>query len=656
MNMIKCSCGADIPEATKFCGSCGAKIEPQVIQAVEPPPPVPVEPQVIQAVEPPPPAPVEPQVIQAVEPPPPAPVEPQVIQAVEPPPPAPVEPQVVQAVEPPPPVPPAPAVPVEPQAAQAAPAPDSTLQSQAAAYAATAVSTATQTMVSATHAVASATQGLGDAMTGKKILGFDMKKVVLAAVAAVFVLILAVALFLAIGPSKYQSVKGAVFAFPIDSETSIIFPHKKAGVKVEGEVYGYSMSLDGTKAAITVRDEDSEDGYTLYIVGSKVEKIDRDVRDFWFAPNGGGVVYSKYYDDDEAGELFLWNGGSSKKISNDLALRDGWYSKYPAYDCVISPDGKTVGFVADKGGDDFIGIVWTGGKENELDRRELFVPAAVSNGAKYVYYYRDFDGDRSLFVQRGLNENTRTRLGTGAYIVAFNNDLSQVVLSSGSRSLISSKGRDAVALSGTVNGFIMPEGTREFYLGGGTMYGVSSFVDTYYYNGSIIRIKNGRFDTDSVMRGVDSAFLANDGKTLTYLRNGGIFKVNGKASDPNPVELVRDNVYHFVPTGDGKAVFFIDDHYDINFQKGTGRAVSIAYSFSGRVGMSFALYKGNTLFFVEDGELFSSTGRSSTRISGINMDVEGIYVDALAVYAIGEDGREEIVYRSTNGKKFTEVR
>jgi len=62
MNMIKCSCGADIPEATKFCGSCGAKIEPQVIQAVEPPPPVPVEPQVIQAVEPPPPAPVEPQV------------------------------------------------------------------------------------------------------------------------------------------------------------------------------------------------------------------------------------------------------------------------------------------------------------------------------------------------------------------------------------------------------------------------------------------------------------------------------------------------------------------------------------------------------------------------------------------------------------------
>jgi len=594
MNTLKCKCGADITESTKFCGSCGAKTEP--VAAV--PEPV-VAPAAEVPVAPPP---AEVPVAPAPVAPPPAevPVAP-----------APVAPPPAPVMQAPPPVTP-----------------------EAPAYAA-----------AGAPAVSAETES-------KKILGMELKKFAMVAGAAVLGVILLIVLFSALSPGQYQTVKGSVFAVPIDYETSMVFPSGKAGVKIDGSIWDIEISLDGTKAAILVRDEDSIDGYTLYFIGSKVDRIDGDVRDFWFAPNGGGIAYTKYYDDDDAGELFLWNGKDTRKISNDFALDSGWWgwSLEPAYDCVISPGGKTVGFVAEKSNDRHIGIIWSNGKETELGTD--FIPVAVSNGAKYIYYERN----DTLNVQRGFNENTRQRLGSSAYIVAFNNDMSQIVYNtygSSARSFISNKGKDGISLSGTVDQFIFPANTREFDLSYGTIYGVSSFVNTFYHNGSIIRIKNGRFETDRVMGSVGYATLASDGKTLTYLRNRGIFKVNGTASNPNPVELVGDDVWAFIATDNGSAIFFIDNHNDINFQKGTGRAANVAYSFSWD---GLALYNGNTLFYIQDRELYSSVGRSGTKISGLNADIYEVYADTTAIYAIGRDGSDTIVYRSTNGRKFTEVK
>ncbi|MDR2532582.1 MAG: zinc ribbon domain-containing protein [Oscillospiraceae bacterium] len=606
MNIIYCkSCGAEMAEVTKFCGTCGAKTEEAVPAAVSvasiPQPDV----APVSSAPVPPPA-----VVAAV----PTPVPPPAAAAI----PTPVPPPAVVAAVP---------TPVPPPA-----------------------------VAPATPAFAAATAGNAiEKIKTTKVAGMDIKKVAIIAGAAVVALIALIVLLIALSPSQYQTFKGIVHIEQLDYETLMVFPHGKTGVKIIGELEDFERSLDGTKAAMLV-DEDYmgyEFGYTLYHIGSRVEIVAEDVRDFWLSANGNTIAYTKYEADDDAGELFLWDGGNPRKISNDFAL--SWWSMSPAYNCVISPDGKTVGFVAEKSEDTLIGIIWNNGKENELGRD--FIPLAVSNNARYIYYNRistSNDGGTtvSLNVQRGTNESTRQRLGDNAYLVAFNNDLSQVVFTRDSRSFISNKGREPVSLSGTVDGFIMPANTRESYVSGAVIYGVRSFVNTFYYNGAIIRINNSRFETDSVMRGVGYAHLANDGKTLTYSRNNSIFKVNGTASNPNPIELVGDDVWNFIPTNDGSAIFFVDSHRDLNYQRGTSRANTIAYSFAGNL----ALYKGNTLFYIQENELFSSTGRNGTKINGLNADILNVYANASGVYARGLDGGEYIVYRSTDGKRFTEIK
>jgi hypothetical protein len=277
-------------------------------------------------------------------------------------------------------------------------------------------------------------------------------------------------------------------------------------------------------------------------------------------------------------------------------------------------------------------------------------PAAVADKAKFIYYYREVDYVQSLWVQRGTNEARREKLGDGAVARAFNRDLSQVVVHFNNRSWIVRNGapRPSESLTGNFSGLVLPHNTAVF----GNIYGISGFANTFHTDGDRVnRIENNFTSTPVTSRQVQNVYLAKDGQTLTFLRGNRIMRTNGKGVDPQAtaVELVSD-VSSFHATADGKAVFFVNRDGDIRYQKGAG-VPSLVENDYGNAGM--ALFKGDTLFYLRDRELYTSSGgRRGTKVGGLKGDVMGLAAGHFDIAVAAWDGIDEFRYRSTDGKRF----
>jgi hypothetical protein len=473
------------------------------------------------------------------------------------------------------------------------------------------------------------------------LFGLDIKKLAILGVAGVLVIAAAIAALIMFMPSQYRSNKGSINVLQTEFDRFLVITNKGATIAVDGVCMDYEVNIDGTKAVLLVSDDNSVSGSTLYHVsGGKVSRIAEDVRSYWFASSGNGVAFTRFEFGDETAELYLWSGSSpARKISGDMMLNSR---------VVISPDGKTVGFVDLDNGNP-LGAFNTGGRTTDLGNN--FIPIGISDGAKYIYYTRD----DALFVQRGTNEGTRLRLtGEFSSVIGYNRDMSQIIFSSYSRSFISDRGREPVALVGHVQWFIMPQNTAAFYGQRGIVYGVNNFKNTFYVNGdsSVIRV-NSRFETERVQGSVSAVYLASDGKTLTYMRNNRIERLDGSKTGAEPMRLVDSDAWNFVATAKGDAIFFINSDRDIMYQRGASRAVVVEHDIAS---FNLSLFKGSMLFYVQDLDLYSSTGRGKNRIGGLNGDVIDVRTDMFNVFVTVRDGNEILYFHSTNGRNFTPIR
>ncbi|MDR3121163.1 MAG: hypothetical protein LBU58_07525, partial [Clostridiales bacterium] len=181
---------------------------------------------------------------------------------------------------------------------------------------------------------------------------------------------------------------------------------------------------------------------------------------------------------------------------------------------------------------------------------------------------------------------------------------------------------------------------------------VASFADTLYTDGNSVYYINGKFEAASVVTNVYAPYLAGDGKTLTYMRSDSIYQVDGTNDSAERVELVDGGVFQFVATADGKAVFFVNDDYEVCYQKGRGKPVTVGEDFTANPGV-FRLFKGQKLFYVSDDELCSSSGGKGVSVRGIDGDVLSVSGGMYGVTVTTDDGGETLTYYSADGNKFT---
>ncbi|MCL2627103.1 MAG: zinc ribbon domain-containing protein [Oscillospiraceae bacterium] len=456
-------------------------------------------------------------------------------------------------------------------------------------------------------------------------------KPVIAAAIAMVAIIVAVNIFI---PAKYESSKGTVYIASGDGSV-IIIPNGGSKVEIDGTLMNSARSLDGTKAAALISEGSVQTGL-LYLITDRPQIIMDEVYAFWLSANGNAVAYiTEHNPHDGTAELWLHSDGKNTRISSDY---------YAHGSCAISPNGKVVAFVT-ADGDRHTGIVWDD-KINELGRGTS--PVAISDNARYIYYIRD----DSLYVQNGLKGDDREKLGDNVNSIIVSKDLSQVIYNSNSRAYISRKGGAREALSGSIGSFVLPMGTGSTYMTNNVrILGVTNFSNTFYRNtdSAIIRI-NSKYETDSVVRSVNNAYLANDGRTLTYMRNDRIYKVNGMAPQAEPIQIVSGEVTSFIATSNGSAVYFVNDASELLYQKETGKPTTVTSDFSSR--SAYSLFKGSTLFYVSDKELFVSTGARGRRVSGFDGDVQSVSADLFSVDVISSEYGDTSYYRSTDGNKF----
>lgn len=187
------------------------------------------------------------------------------------------------------------------------------------------------------------------------------------------------------------------FAIHQEDGRYILFADGKQIQSGEGKVT-IVHSLDLSRAMITVRPQGDvymAQGETLRLMAQGAKAARPSV-------SGQGILY-------QTGEgVFLYRNGKTVSIGPiDGHLRD----------CVISPDGGTVGYIRDGAG-----WCYSGGRVHKIGQNIQWY--GVADGGKYLYF-ADWDARKS-YVQRGWNEGRRMELPGAPG--AFNRDLSEAVL------------------------------------------------------------------------------------------------------------------------------------------------------------------------------------------------------------------------------------
>jgi len=486
-----------------------------------------------------------------------------------------------------------------------------------------------------------------EATSKNKQRTFNPKKLLAAAIAVVVVVVAIIVVVNIFKPAKYEKIKGAV-AIVQDNGTVAVVPNGKSKIEIDGQLREYNLNMDNTIAAITIRENNSSpstDGYSLYLITDKSQLISDGVYSFWLAASGSAVAYTKNSDSKaHTAELWIYSDGKNTKLSTDFYSGDG---------CALSPDGKAAAFVTTDSSGKNTGVIWNG-KTTDLGKD--IEPFAISNGAKYIYYIRNnYIRNNTYYVQKGTNTDTREKLCDNMSNLFANKDFSQIVYSDNSNTYISVNGGGRQTLSGVVNEFVVPDSSAAFNASNTDMviYGISGFADTYYQNSANTLVYiNNKLESSNVARGVSSAFLADNGKTLTYLRSGTIYKKRSNNANAQDEKIVNKDVTSFAATADGNSVFYTTAD-ELFYQKGKGKPVTVSNDLSYRNAIpSISLFKGSTLFFISDDELYYSTGGKGRLAGGVDGSVSSVSANKFAVYARSVDTNSHLEYISTDGNSF----
>ena len=376
----------------------------------------------------------------------------------------------------------------------------------------------------------------------------------------------------------------------------------------------------------------NSDGELYWFDQNTNKKVTEDCAGYYtFSQDGSVLVYTQ--EGDEGYDLYIYKGGKSTKIASEVSTGN----------ICISPNGSAIGFSTyDSDEGEYKGYIYDG-KINELGKNK--VPVAVTNGASLVY----LEKDGSLYVQKKYNEDSRVKLADSASRVLFNIDLTEVLVYDGEKTVYSAKGGEkqtALKFSPTIvypNSLLIEADSPST----GTVYGVKSFIGNYFYNrddAKIVRL-NKDMSTTAVAKSVSSYQyqVAKDGKTIIFMKDDQVKKVNGTAKEPESVKIV-DEVEGFAATGDGKMIFYSQDGevYAVKSSGGKGQKVSDEIE-------AGALYKDNTFLYSVDEVLYSSTGGKGQKLASFDDDISNIYTRGKIVFVQLEDGT--YLY-STNAKTF----
>ena len=395
---------------------------------------------------------------------------------------------------------------------------------------------------------------------------------------------------------------------------------KMVRLKTEEGIREEQQSPDGSRCLFL-----TTENRLMLFDGSRFTSVAEDVKQFEFSFDSSAAAYLT-----QENELFLYRRGKSQRIAANVTA-----------DFCISPDGKTVAYVRDDGEESK--AYYYNGREREIAKDA--VPAAVSSGGRYLYYY---SSKGILYVQKGSNTDSRQKLVDNVESLCFNATGEQILVSDGASTYFSEKGGERNKVSSQTMVLLPPQGMAS---DAGGFCGIDSLKDRYYLapgsGGLTVYQLNGRLELNSLMKNVLTPALLSDGRTMVYSKNGNLYWMDLKKPEDRETKLA-DNHRGFRVSLSGKNLLFIDEEGETWFAKAGGSSRRIT---ADTIDLSRAAAGLNGSFVYElEGSLYYTNGGKPSKISGLTDDVQTLSGNGFWVMAECKNGD---VFVSKNGRNFT---
>ncbi len=304
-------------------------------------------------------------------------------------------------------------------------------------------------------------------------------------------------------------------------------------VKLDDEkAYSQTYSMDGSVVCY----KNEEDELVILKNGKVIETGIDDVTGILVSQRGDTVVYfsdcenvtyhnTTYGYDDyiKVGTLNLYD--VKKKSNVEIA------EEVVVDSAVLSPDGKTVAFVAEYDAtDDFMGFYSVNGKEPVEVGKEKRV-FAISDKAKYVYYT---DVDRIYVMKKNKEEKLANDVryvealmnADNTEMLFFNEDKTYITIKGGEKEKVAGDELNTVILNDDA-AFFEQELRKERGNITVSYTGVDTFEGKLFYssaNDEIFYMKD-KYETEKIASNAYQYKLAEDGESLVYNNYGEIVKV-----------------------------------------------------------------------------------------------------------------------------------
>ncbi len=428
---------------------------------------------------------------------------------------------------------------------------------------------------------------------------------------------------------------------PVRNAYTLLYADGAYDIVCRGEAVDYASANDIVEAACTLDCAEAvaltEEGELFYFRGDEARLVSIGVSDFAIASNGRYVVYR--IDD---GRLYRYDG---KKDVGGTALSPE--SVEP--DFVISPDGKSVLFVASADG---ALCVCVNTKVSELKSGTGLLPISVSRGGKYIYAYEPDLNSIYSFVNRKNRNLLSGDIYGDIWLNANHTEIMFDTTSSGGfkTAYIAIDGNERIelcrmetaSLGGTV---AMRPVLTASTLYSTALYGAGISVDEhriftcpydtfdgrFFFGNGLVRFGLGEttVDVDGVVD-VSFAIASDSCKDLFYVDGSSL--VHCKA-DQFPIGdvITQDCGTQLRISANGKVVWYTDADSTLYRMKLGREPVEVC----GKVDSVFVMKNGAAVYLCGDGAYYSKNGKKSTSaLSGIDMIFCGMY----DMYVHGADG------------------
>ncbi len=523
-------------------------------------------------------------------------------------------------------------------ASEAAPGAAGTVATANAAGAMNTAANAAGTAGNAPANMTNVSNGAPAAEPPKKKKGFPFVPVILIGILLVAVIVV-VAIFLPKGKSK-DGIEFSEKSLMYNGYSFFTTDGKELEVNnVDSLAYNYDNSV---VAYLTTDD-------TLYVIDSELTpvEIENDVLNMEVSYSGSSIAYT-VGDDYAATTLYVYN----VKKDNSVKIDTNVY----AYNYLVSPNGKQVAYLKDyEGNSDNTLYVAAVGKDGKKVDKDGCIPLAIGDNGKSFFYTDNSDSSNvKLYWYNGKDAEKISRDVSGSYY--FNNSVSEILFTKSGNTYFYRIGMDepskvaSDALIGMWN--YKYETTAQDYTFGNQSSGVlvnrSKLTEWVFATDSDICYLN-KDGKDSAKLcdadGISKITVAQNGKSLIYLKDGKLYKITKFGADREETELYEGDVYinGYVASKDLSDIYVVSDEAELYYCKSKKKLVKISNDFADKNNMAYN-EASKTIFYIEDGNIYSSgkNGKKKELVAESVTDIAN-YADGI-FYMVTEDGVSSCYY------------